>query len=343
MPSQPGGVINKPILTTRAEIVLTQANNFTIEKTTHIIIRRPVTYHLVLRDCSKNLINEYFRKETKISYSLEMLNEGKHHGADERSYTVILPGLLLLTAAMVWVAWPGKKSLFVENERDWAKIVLIVALLFNLVAEVLFYMGHLLYAYVSGRQYGFFDFTYLLFHSLSEVMITCLLIFVAYGWTITFVTEAEFDLYIPLISMLGLINLILTLLGKVNDGESDKYHMYDTIPSYLLVFFRVVAVLIMVIGIVKTYSENKSNKRIGSFLIRFSLLGAGYFLSLPAIMIMATWVPPGYQKVMVFVFVELTKNFVNLALTWMLSSKRSIYSTIRADSTSFMEKDNKLL
>ena len=91
-------------------------------------------------------------------------------------------------------------------------------MLFNLIALLLNYTGYLVYVYVSGKQYGFFDFTYLLFHSLSEVIITCLLVFVAYGWTITFKNDAEFDLYVPLISMLGLINLILTLLGKVNDG-----------------------------------------------------------------------------------------------------------------------------
>jgi hypothetical protein len=57
------------------------------------------------------------------------------------------------------------------------------------------------------------------------------------------------------VAMLGLINLILTLLGKINDGEADKYHMYDTIPSYLLVFFRVVTIIIFVIGVIKVYIE----------------------------------------------------------------------------------------
>jgi hypothetical protein len=57
------------------------------------------------------------------------------------------------------------------------------------------------------------------------------------------------------VAMLGIINLILTLLGKINDGEADKYHMYDTIPSYLLVFFRVVTIIIFAIGVIKVYIE----------------------------------------------------------------------------------------
>lgn len=39
---------------------------------------------------------------------------------------------------------------------------------------------------------------YLLFHSISESVLTSLIIFIAYGWTITFTKDAEFDLYIPL-------------------------------------------------------------------------------------------------------------------------------------------------
>jgi hypothetical protein len=53
--------------------------------------------------------------------------------------------------------------------------------------------------------------------------------------------------------MLGLINLILTILGKINDGDADKYHMYDTIPSYVLIFFRITTIIVFAVGIVKVY------------------------------------------------------------------------------------------
>ena len=86
-----------------------------------------------------------------------------------------------------------------------------------------------------------------------------------------------------------------------------------------------------------------NNKKISAFYMRFSILGGGYFLSLPAIMILAIWLPVESRKMIVFFAVEIVKNGVNLALTWMVSSKRSMYSSIRADSGSFMEKDDKLL
>lgn len=56
--------------------------------------------------------------------------------------------------------------------------------------------------------------------------------------------------------MLGMINLVLTLLGKINDGSAEKYHMYDTVPSYILVFFRFVTIPVMLFGVIKEWQAN---------------------------------------------------------------------------------------
>ena len=143
--------------------------------------------------------------------------------------------------------------------------------------------------------------------------------------------------------MLGLINLILTLLGKINDGDSDKYHMYDTIPSYLLVFFRVCTVVIFAIGIIRLYLSSSKNAQLISFIANFGFMGAIYFLSLPGIMLLASFLPVGSRKQIVFFSVELIKNTVNLILTWMVSSKKSKYKNIQHSSTSFFQSGNKLL
>jgi hypothetical protein len=100
--------------------------------------------------------------------------------------------------------------------------------------------------------------------------------------------------------MLGLINLILTLLGKINDGDSDKYHMYDTIPSYLLVFFKIVHVIIFLIGLILLYRRCSKNNQIVKFLANFGFIGAIYFFSLPAIMLLATFLPHSSRKQIVF-------------------------------------------
>lgn len=100
--------------------------------------------------------------------------------------------------------------------------------------------------------------------------------------------------------MLGLINLVLTMLGKINDGDHDKYHMYDTIPSYMLVFFRICTLLVFIIGIIKLYRDCKGNKHIVGFLANYGFMGGIYFLSLPAIMLLAVILPVSARKQIVF-------------------------------------------
>lgn len=106
--------------------------------------------------------------------------------------------------------------------------------------------------------------------------------------------------YLYLVSMLGLVNLILTLLGKINDGDSDKYHMYDSIPSYLLVFFKLVHVIVFVVGLILLYRSSSKNTQIVKFIANFGFMGAIYFFSLPAIMLMANLLPHSSRKQIVF-------------------------------------------
>ena len=90
--------------------------------------------------------------------------------------------------------------------------------------------------------------------------------------------------------MLGLINVILTMLGKINDSDHSKYHMYDSVPSYILIFFRIVAFVAFFIGICVTlyFFHNFKNKKIRNFYRIYAILGALYFLSLPLVMGLST-------------------------------------------------------
>ena len=101
---------------------------------------------------------------------------------------------------MIWFSRNLRSSL--EGELDYCKLLLTVGLWLNLLALLFKFFGHFIYIYVTGKEHGLFDFVYLLMHSLSESLITALLIFIAFGWTITFTTGKDFDLYIPLRNIL---------------------------------------------------------------------------------------------------------------------------------------------
>lgn len=84
--------------------------------------------------------------------------------------------------------------------------------------------------------------------------------------------------------MMGLITVILTMLNKITDGAHDKYHMYDTIPSYLLVFFKFLTIIIFLVGCIKTLYTAKDN-RVKMFMYEVLVLGSFYILTVPIVML----------------------------------------------------------
>jgi hypothetical protein len=88
----------------------------------------------------------------------------------------------------------------------------------GLFSIIIKYIGFYLYAYVHGNDHSFFDFMYLLFQSTSDSIIIVLIILLGYGWTVHFNSNKDFDLYVPLVSIIGLLNIIMNLLNKVSDG-----------------------------------------------------------------------------------------------------------------------------
>jgi hypothetical protein len=137
--------------------------------------------------------------------------------------------------------------------------------------------------------------------------------------------------------MWGIINLILTLLGKINEGDSNRYHMYDSAPSIMLAWFRLVNVLCFFVGIVGLSRKLAKTPYNSKFLMRFTVLGTVYFLSLPGTLLLVNYLPPSSRKQIVFFALEVIKNVVNLMLTWMLSSTRSNYSNIKQQTQSFFQ------
>lgn len=132
-----------------------------------------------------------------------------------------------------------------------------ISLWIALSATAFKYIGFVIYAYVSGEDYQFFDFMYLLLYAISDSIIIVLLMILAFGWTVTFNSTKDFDLYVPLASMLGMINVIMTTLNKVTDGDHNKYHMFDSVPAYIMVFFRLIGFCVFLAGIIRSFLKLK--------------------------------------------------------------------------------------
>ena len=144
------------------------------------------------------------------------------------------------------------------------------------------YIGHIIYAYLTGRVHEVFDVLYLLLHSISDYIVIFLLIFLSFGWTVTFINGADMDLYVPMGFMLGFVHVILVVLNKVTDGTYDKYHMFDTIPAYIMLFFRIMAFGVFIWGIIKSIVKVKAeDTKLRNYFQHLLVLGGLYLGFLP--------------------------------------------------------------
>jgi hypothetical protein len=167
-----------------------------------------------------------------------------------------LPLLLVTSVAILFFLHKEKE----EEGDNWIKISLKISLWIGVLSIVFKYIGYLIYAHGSGVEHGVFDVFYLLFHAISDSTIMVLLMLLSFGWTVTFKNARDFDLYVPLACMLGLVNVIMTMLNKISDGDHDKYHMYDTIPAYIMIGFRMIGLIVFLIGIGRSWYNLKKEK-----------------------------------------------------------------------------------
>ena len=67
------------------------------------------------------------------------------------------------------------------------------------------------------------------------------------------------DLFIPLGCMLGFVHIILVVMNKISDGEHDKYHMFDSIPAYIMMAFRIIALGVFIFGTLSSILHLKAD------------------------------------------------------------------------------------
>lgn len=129
-------------------------------------------------------------------------------------YGWLLPLLIISAGCILYFLHKEKE----EEGDNWIKLTLKISLWVGLSSIVFKYLGYLIYAHGSGVEHGVFDVFYLFLHATSDSILMVLLMLLSFGWTVTFKNARDFDLYVPLASMLGLVNIIMTMLNKISDG-----------------------------------------------------------------------------------------------------------------------------
>lgn len=157
--------------------------------------------------------------------------------------------------------------------------------------------GFIIYTY-SGHDFGFFHFIYLFMHSLSESIVIGLIILIGFGWTINYMTIEHTGIYLPignfyinLAGVMALTNAVLTLLSKFATNSQDRHHLFDDFSGTLIIIYRLLFVLIFLVGIIYTYT--KSRLRVKKFIVLFGVFGSLYIIAVPIIIFISNnWIAP---------------------------------------------------
>lgn len=116
--------------------------------------------------------------------------------------------------------------------------------------------------------------------------------------------------------------------------------MYDTIPAYIMIGFRLLGFLIFIGGIVKLLiTINPTETAIRKYVIELGVLGTIYLTFLPASMYFVTFIDTKYRKEAIYCTIEVIRYLLNVWLVGLSAFKSSTYRKII--DKSFMEKGDK--
>lgn len=118
--------------------------------------------------------------------------------------------------------------------------------------------------------------------------------------------------------------------------------MYDTIPAYIMIGFRLIGLLVFFIGIIKSWLNLKKGSeeaRVKNYLIQMTTLGLVYLAFVPIGFVVIRYVSTRYKKEGMFFSVELVRFGMSYWLALLAGWKKSVYRTIIDQS--FMEKGEK--
>jgi hypothetical protein len=128
--------------------------------------------------------------------------------------------------------------------------------------------------------------------------------------------------------------------------------MFDSIPAYIMMGFRAVALIVVLIGLFQFWlqlgksgssnnnnSSNGSGHRLRQYGWQLSVIGVGYMLFVPVGFVGVRFVGNRYKKEAMFCAMELTRFALNIWLGLLAGWKKSCYRGIIDQS--FMEKAEK--
>ena len=85
--------------------------------------------------------------------------------------------------------------------------------------------------------------------------------------------------------MAGGMNVVTTLLTKINNRHHDRHHVFDSVPGIILISYRALLLIPFLIGVVITYRS--SRHKVKEFFSKFAIIEFCDIAALPLIWVWA--------------------------------------------------------
>lgn len=122
----------------------------------------------------------------------------------------------------------------------------------------------------------------------AQFTMAIIFILISWGWTINYTELENFDIYIPLAVLIGIIHMMIIGLSKLTDDESHKFHQYGGFVGWIIVVLRLGMFIYFLFGIRDTL--NAAREKVKIFIYKFTVFGSVYFLAFPIILFITAFI-----------------------------------------------------
>jgi Rhodopsin-like GPCR transmembrane domain len=288
---------------------------------------RTRVWFLTLTDCDHEL-TRFYSAANRIKWEVTALNsDGSHFSEEENgvlTYIIITMGIIL----SFFMANTVKFYRFwkTEDTFDYASLILICILaceFFALLCETL----HLWSFSYNGKGFFIFDFGNLALSVLSQFVLTCLLMLIAYGWSIRFNEFEDMDVFIPIGILLAILHVMIVGIGTITNNEHYRYHDYENWAGIVILVLRVLFFMFWAYLFKGTYETSAGDEE--TFYKRFGILSTIYFLAFPILVIISSvFVAPYVRHKVITLGTLIIQTTIQVILTFMFTNKKSKYYNV---------------
>jgi len=295
---------------------------------------RTRVWFFVISDVAKNIPARL--EATRLQWELEVLNSDRSQFSEEEK-GMITPYLVVLTVIVgFFVSNAIKFVKFYKTEESIDYPTLIIT--FALSLEFLSVFCEVMHLWIySGDGKGSFIFNFLnqALSVSSQFVIACLLLLMAYGWSINFMKFKDMDVFLPLGIAVGIAHILIVAVSRTADDAHYRYHDYESWAGVFVMLLRILLFVFWVYLYRRTYATAKDNEK--TFFNQFGVLSTFYFLAVPLVVMIATLVVAPYWRHRVVTVGTLLLQTVTLVIfTLLFSSKKTKYYQISVKGRSIL-------